>query len=101
MGGSNETTIAGLRMHVSGGEVHVHDDSHSLKFSKKVEDFKSEVKDVLDDSQFGSNNPDGIMIIEADKGANLCIGRHNKNVFAFLLGTSSIKSQLDSFIKGC
>ena len=83
-------------MHVSGGEVHVHDDPHSLKFTKKAADFKSEVEDILNNS-----SSDGVSIIEADSGADLCLGRHNKNVFAFLMSKSSVKSQLDSFIKGC
>lgn len=42
MGGSSEFKIGDLRVHESGGEVHVHDDKKGLRFVMPVADFKGE-----------------------------------------------------------
>ena len=45
MGGSNQTNLPGqdsLRIHESGGNVHVHDDTEGIKFEMKVKKFKAE-----------------------------------------------------------
>ena len=98
MGGTNEKTIAGMRMHVNSGSVHIHDDRTSLKFAMGSEAFKSEIENVLDDDP---RAPDGVTVIKADEGSDLCVGQHNGKVFAFLLGKTNVKSDLLSFIKGC
>lgn len=53
MGGSNETRLPGsdnLRIHESGGDVHVHDDVRGTKFFMPTKQFKkeySQIKKVL------------------------------------------------------
>lgn len=52
MGGSNETTLTGLstlRIHESGGNVHVHDDLRGTKLSMPVKKFKKEYARVKKD----------------------------------------------------
>lgn len=98
MGGSNETRIEGLRLHVSEGNVHVHDDAKSLKFIEKKDMFKKEVNAALKDLEKSKNG--GMVKIEGAIGA-LYISKENKNYSMFLVGSTSIKTQLTAFLKGC
>ncbi len=52
MGGSHETRLPGsdnLRIHESGGDVHVHDDLRGTKFCMSLEKFKKEYARVKHD----------------------------------------------------
>jgi hypothetical protein len=96
MGGTSETTIGKLRYHVNNGNVHVHDDSKSLKFECKSESFKSQVNDALkllkEDGVVKINglNNDIILIKDGTK-FDICLSSATD--------IKSVKSELESFLK--
>lgn len=98
MGGYNETRISGLRLHVSEGNVHIHDDSKSLKFIEKKDLFKKELNTALKDLEKSKNG--GMVKVEGATGA-LYLSKENKIYSIFLAGNTSIKTQLETFLKGC
>lgn len=99
MGGTNSETINGLRFHISNGEVHVHDDTKSLKFVMDSKKFKDNVESAV--SQMSKAKNDGMIRIAGDTKCDLCLVREGKVIFSFLTDTRSIKSKLLSFTKGC
>jgi hypothetical protein len=95
MGGLNETKINGLRMHIEGGDVHVHDDSKSLKFSLNQRDFKKEIDEVM------KSEGDGVSAIEG-RGASLCVVKRGKTTGIFLMDMSAeVSKDLLAFSKNC
>lgn len=98
MGGKNETKISGLRMHISDNDVHIHDDSKSLKFKTSTDNFKVDVNSAFEDLKKG----EGVVKVTADKGDDLYIMRTGRNFKMFLIDkNSSIKQELQSFLKEC
>ena len=95
MGGTNETTIAGLRMHVSGSDVHIHDDVRKLKFSKSKRDFNSDFKSAIK----GFIKLDGISKISGDKDTVFCLCKDGKNMSAFLLEDKNWNKELLKFVE--
>lgn len=100
MGGSNETKINGLRMHVNETEkkVHIHDDNTKLKFSLDSQEFKAEVKDAF--ALFKDNQDGGLVAINGDSSVSFILLCAEKNISTFLIDGSSCKKDLDTFIKG-
>ena len=94
MGGTNEKTIAGLRTHENSGEVHIHDDTRSLKFKMASDKFKSEMEEALKD--FEKN--DGILEVPGDTAVSLCLVKKAKNFTMFLLSDGDITKDLKSFV---
>jgi hypothetical protein len=94
MGGTNETTINSLRLHVNNGNVHIHDDNKSLKFECSGASFKSQCADALttlaaEDGIFRlTGSKDDMLLIKDGKKFNLC-----------LIADKDMKSELESFIK--
>ena len=97
MGGTNTETINGLRLHISNGDVHIHDDKKSLKFKKDQKDFKDCIYEAFDNL----DEEDGIYKITAECGSDLNIVKEDKIFSMFLSDNISIKSKLKSFLKGC
>jgi len=95
MGGNNETKISGLRFHENSGMVHIHDDSKSLKFSSKVGDFKTQVKSAFESLK----DNEGIVKIEGSSSDTLCLCKMGRSVNAFLLGSKSVKTDIESFAR--
>lgn len=95
MGGKNETTIGGLRLHESAGEVHVHDDGKSVKFIMDALTFKEEIQDALAELQ----KHEGIIKVNGDNSVPLYIMKDDKlyNVF---VGGSGVKGELQKFFRG-
>lgn len=94
MGGSNETTINGLRMHVNNGEVHVHDDKSSLKASFSASVFKKEMKDALEKLE----DNDGVVDIPS-RGATLLVTRYCGNISLSLINMGNKKTDIKNFIE--
>jgi hypothetical protein len=104
MGGQNEVTISGLRMHVSNCKVHVHDDSRKMKYERTNGNFKAEVKDAI--KQLEDQN--GIIKINGDTDTSLYIFKDNKNFNIFLDDNDDkprrpkvTKENLLDFVKDC
>jgi hypothetical protein len=98
MGGSNETIVNGLRMHISANHVHIHDDHNNLKFESEATYFKSEVKKALEELK----DNDGIIKITGEKSRDdLCIVSDGGILSMFLTCQNSIESDLKTFLKNC
>jgi len=95
MGGKNETKISGLRMHVSNGDVHIHDDAKNLKFETPCRTFKTEVGEA-----FETLKSDGIYEI-AGKKDSLCIMRSGRTISMFVKDGNGIKQKLQAFLREC
>ena len=97
MGGSNETKIMGLRMHVN-CDVHIHDDVKGIKFNAEPKSFKKEVDDAL--IQLGFS--DGIVKIEGKTKTSFYICKDGNAISAFIADEKkSIKNDLQSFTRTC
>jgi hypothetical protein len=94
MGGTNETKMAGLRIHHNNGEVHVHDDRRKQKFSMDERAFSGEITKALKDLK----QTDAVSVIEG-KGADLVIGKNNQGYFMALAGNVTA-SEINDLIKG-
>ena len=94
MGGTNETTINGLRMHVSNGQTHIHDDKASLKAFMDTKDFKKEMKDALERLEDG----DGVVDI-VGRGATILVTKYNGNISMSLVNTRSQQTDIKNFIE--
>lgn len=97
MGGTNETLIDGLRFHVNGTAVHIHDDNKKLKFESTTTDFSKQVTEVLKELE----SADGIVKISGLKD-DLCIVSDNKKVSLFLtpaIPAKSVRPELDKFLQ--
>lgn len=98
MGGMNEKRVNGLRMHISGNEVHIHDDSKNLKFTRDAEDFTADINGAF--KEFDSSTIDGVIRINADVGADLCLVKEGKCIYPFLFDRVDAKQELVMFLKG-
>lgn len=97
MGGTSEDTISGLRIHVSGSDIHIHDDSKSLKFEMDLDIFKKEV-----DASFEAlKKYDGLCEIPRDNSDTLCFIRRKGKFSMFILDSNSIKQKILSYLKDC
>jgi hypothetical protein len=96
MGGSNEKTISGLRLHIDVNMVHIHDDSKNLKFEMHKSDFKTEIEDAIKDLEVS----DGVVKLAGTTGADLCLVMDGSSLAMYLASTKDVKSELQSFIKG-
>ena len=94
MGGTNETKMAGLRIHHNNGEVHVHDDRRNQKFSMDEKDFSREIKSAVETLK----QRDTVAVIEG-KGMDLCIGKSNQGYFMALAGNVTV-SEINDLTKG-
>jgi len=97
MGGSYEEKFSGLRMHISDGDVHVHDDTKNLKFRAGQSQFKEDIQDAFNTLK----KKEGIVMIDGETRNELCIMKNGTTYSMFIMGKVSIKSQLQSFIKKC
>jgi hypothetical protein len=97
MGGQNEVTISGLRMHVSNCKVHIHDDSKKLKYERTGGNFKAEVKDLLKELE----DQDGTVKILGETNVSLFLVKEGKGLYAFLSDVKSVEKDLLNFIKDC
>jgi hypothetical protein len=108
MGGSNETRLGQYRAHVSTDNgcdptVHIHDDQNSLRFECAADTFKQEMREAIKEL----NNSDGGMIVIKGKTDNddispeLFIGRYENKIFLMLCPDTSMKKDIESFLKGC
>jgi hypothetical protein len=93
MSGTNETLIGGLRFHVSGTTVHVHDDNRKLKFEGNAIGFKQQVEIALKELE----KTEGIIKISGTKD-DLCIVSDGKKISLFLSSNQDVKSDLNSFL---
>jgi len=97
MGGTNESTINGLRMHVKDGNVHVHDDKASLKWSYDAAEFKKVATKALK----GLSGADGVATFCDRAGTSLCVGNDPEgNMFISLFKSGDKLDGFKSFIKG-
>ena len=99
MGGTNEKTVDGLRMHVSNGDVHVHDDARSIKFWTSKSDFKESMEKALQEIKESKN--DGIIRINGDSRNDLCLVKEGASTYMFLSETEDKTKEIETFLKGC
>jgi hypothetical protein len=98
MGGSNETTINGLRCHVNNGNVHIHDDSKNLKFESTTQHFNTEIKAALKTLNDDADD----QVIKIDSTMNgLYLIKSNGITTMCLDGGSDIEDDLKKFLKDC
>lgn len=83
-------------MHISGNDIHVHDDSRKLKFTQDKASFKKDLEEALKDLEV----TDGVVLITGTSGQNLCIGARNGKTFAVLVDDTDLRADLKSFIVG-
>ena len=95
MGGTNEETISGLRVHLKNGDVHLHDDDKNLKFKMESSEFKEEIEDAFKEKN------DGVVVIPGDGKNSLCILKTGRTLNVFLKDNTSIKPKLKAFISNC
>lgn len=99
MGGTNTETIDGLRLHISAGDVHVHDDKRGLKFTAPQVSFKSDVEEAME--CLDKAKKDCMVKIDGSKGS-MFLAKDNGRYFMFISdGRSSVKTSLKKFLKGC
>jgi hypothetical protein len=94
MGGKNETKISGLRFHESHGDVHIHDDAKSFKFSTDADDFREDVQDAFNQLK----DREGIVRITG-VGDSFYIMKQGRNITFFLMDNNSVKKKLQDFIR--
>jgi len=95
MSDKNSETVGELRFqNYSNGEVHIHDDSHNLKFVGTKKDFKYKVEDALADLQ----GTDGIIKIEGKSPEVLYLCKDGRNFHIFVAKNSTKKRNLETFV---
>jgi len=97
MGGRNEETICGLRMHINGSEVHIHDDGKSMKFVTDCENFKEKMKEGFE----ALKKADGIFPIDGDGACNFYLLKIGRNLTCFVMDSNSSKQKLETFTRSC
>jgi len=98
MGGTNETKIGGLRVHVgSDGKVHLHDDSSNRKFKMPMSDLKK----ALTEAQSTLARSDGVVMIEGETQDTLLVGRKGKDSFAVVLSSGDGLADLKRWADAC
>lgn len=107
MGGTNEQTLNGLRLHINGGEVHVHDDSKGLKFTSARAIFKHQVSEAVEElDKFKGDcvtkiDGSSSTLVKGKVSTSLCIAKYSGKFFIFLTDNSSSKAGIKNFLKGC
>ena len=94
MGGINEQTLAGLRIHVKDKGIHIHDDTKRLKFSSDLEEFKIEINRTFR----ALEKKDGLVEIPGT-GDTLCVVKRGKIFSLIILNRRSIKEKLSTYLK--
>lgn len=94
MGGLNETTINGLRLHTNNGEVHIHDDKRQLKFSASLDNFKEDVEDALKNLE----KSEGSIKITGNTSNDLYLIKEGKKLNVFLVNKHDALYEFQSFI---
>jgi hypothetical protein len=90
----NTNTINGLRFQkYDSKEVHVHDDSRSVKFVSSTTEFKKDVKNAL--SQLKG---DGAIIVGGTSKEKLLLIKDGKVLSAVILSDQDITKELNSFL---
>jgi hypothetical protein len=99
MGGSNSETISGLRFHIndSEGRVHIHDDVSKLKFEMDKDDFRTDMKDALESMKKSSM----VTVINGKTRTSLYLMNDGGAISLFLSDGSSVKTELEKFLRGC
>jgi len=94
MGGMNEQTFTGLRLHIKDGDIHIHDDTKKLKFSSDLEEFKIEIKRTFR----ALEKKDGLVEIPGT-GDTLCVVKRRDIFSLIILNRKSIKEKLSTYLK--
>ena len=94
MGGINEQTLAGLRIHIKDEDIHIHDDTKRLKFSSDLEKFKMEINRTFR----ALEKKDGLVEIPGT-GDTLCVVKRGKIFSLIILNRRSIKEKLSTYLK--
>ena len=92
----DSTTINGLRFQTYDTKVvHIHDDSHGVKFESDSSTFKKEMSDAL--KQLESD--EGVVAIQGLKNTRFLVCKHGKNFNAVVVKDEDMKQQIEDFIK--
>jgi len=94
MGGLNEETLSGLRVHIKDDTIHLHDDTKNLKFEADLESFK---KDVENTFKF-LEKKEGLVEIDGTS-TKLCLVKRHKKYTMFIPDETSIKQKLQNYLK--
>lgn len=95
MGGRDEKTIAGLRMHVNNEEVHIHENRSNKKFECLSTNFSQDAKRCLKELK-GVN--DGVVRVTGKNGVDLYILKDNGKYHIMLNNPIRIKD-FESFVR--
>lgn len=92
----DSTTINGLRFQTYDTKmVHIHDDSHGIKFESDSAFFKGEMNDALKQLE----KDDGVVAIQGLKNARFLVCKHGKNFNGVVVKDEDMKQQIEDFIK--
>lgn len=98
MGGTNETKIVGLRAHVSGRQVHLHDDSSGRKFTTT----KRELQKAVEGFQSDTRRSDGVRLVDGVSGADqLLLGKSGSRTFVSVVSAGKAVADLKRWVDGC
>jgi hypothetical protein len=95
MGGLNEKTVSGLRIHINDDNIHFHDDTKCLKFYSDLEIFKINIEEAFK----ALDKRDGMVEIPG-KEDTLCIMRRRDTFSLFIIDNNDIKEELLTYLKG-
>jgi len=94
--GKTSDNVGELRLQkYDSGEIHIHDDSHNLKFVAKTDDFKTQVEEILEDFE----DTDGIAKVEGTSKEVLYICKEGKNFHMFVAKNDNKKKDLIKLLK--
>ena len=97
MGTKNSNTVGELRFQdYSSGEVHIHDDSHKLKFIGNKGDFKHDVNEAMKELK----TDDGIVKIKGTSNEVVYLCRDGNDFHVFVAGKTDKKKELEKFVNG-
>lgn len=93
----NSNNIDGFRFQAyDTGVIHIHDDKNNVKFIKSSKEFKTELKEALDDLE----KNDGLVEIKSDSGPNLYVWSiGSKTMFSLSDPGRGTKLDLTNFLK--
>ena len=93
MGGANQFNESNLRIHESGGDVHVHDDAKSVRFKMSVGDWKTKYAQLKADTVAS-----GVGILFDDTGHELRATKISGKVSFALHEVKSGFERFDDFV---
>jgi len=94
--GKTSDSVGDLRFqHYDSGEIHIHDDSHGLKFVADGDDFKEQVEEIFENLE----DTDGIVKIKGTSKEVLYICKEGGNFHMFVAKNGSKKSELKKFLR--